>query len=411
MAQIWPFRAKNVSDLNSYLLFGSRFQARNWLFHNYFATNKPTGLELFCMTKSVKVSFAPGQKPEFFGALRQRVNLYFEQTQKPKQGDASLYWKTALLYTLYLGSFALILFSGLPGWVLLLLCVPMGLGACGLGLNVMHDALHQSFTPNKTWNKIVGFTMELLGGSNVTWKIQHNLMHHTFTNVYGMDEDVDDKVMLRLSPDGVWKPYHRFQHIYAPLLYGLSNVSWLVQKDFVQFIRYWKDGTLQKTGVEPKSAFASLVVAKALYFGLIMGLPMLLLPFAWYWSVLGFVIVQCVSGLIMTLVFLTAHAVQGPHHFQPNEHGSLENNWAIHQLMTTANFGAGNPIVNWFVGGLNHQIEHHLFPNISHVHYAALSPIVREVAAEHGLAYFEYPSFGQAVVAHFQYLKQVGARA
>jgi linoleoyl-CoA desaturase len=363
------------------------------------------------MVTPVKISFATGQKPEFFGILRQRVNGYFDQTKQSKQGNFSLYFKTALLYLLYLGSFALILFSGWPGWALLLLCVPMGLGACGLGLNVMHDALHQSFATSKLWNNIAGVTMEVLGGSTVTWKIQHNLLHHTFTNVYGMDEDVDDKVLLRLSPDGVWKPYHRFQHIYAPLLYGLSNVSWLVQKDFVQFIRYWKNGVLKQTGVQPLRAFISLVIAKALYFGTVIGLPILLLPFAWYWSVLGFVIVQFTSGFLMTLVFLTAHAVEGPHHFQPDEKGSLENNWAIHQLMTTANFGAGNPIVNWFVGGLNHQIEHHLFPQISHVHYAKLSPIVREVAAEYGLTYYEFPSFGQAIVAHFKYLREVGRAA
>jgi linoleoyl-CoA desaturase len=360
------------------------------------------------MVKPIKVSFAVGNKPDFYSALRQKVNTYFEKTHQSKSGNRSLYFKAFVLYTLYIGSFAAILFSGWPGWVLLLLCIPMGLGACGLGLNVMHDALHQSFASSKFWNKVMGITMEILGGSNVTWKIQHNMMHHTFTNVYGMDEDVDDKVMLRLSPDGVWKPYHRFQHIYAPLLYGLSNVSWLVQKDFVQFIKYWKSGVLKQTGVEPVKAFISLVIAKALYFGTVIGLPILILPFAWYWTVLGFIIVQMVSGLLMTLVFLTAHAVQGPDHFQPDQQGSLENNWAVHQLLTTANFGAGNPVVNWFVGGLNHQIEHHLFPQVSHVHYAALSPIVRDVAKEYGLPYHEYPSFGQAIVAHFRYLREVG---
>lgn len=362
------------------------------------------------MLKKQTLKFPVEPNSEFFITLRHRVQEYFDQTSLSKYGNSNLYFQAFLMFLVYFGSFGLILFSGFPGWALLLLCVVMGFGACALGLNVMHDALHGSFSVNKTWNRVLGYTMEVLGGSSITWKIQHNMMHHTFTNVYGMDEDVDDKPFLRMSPDGKLRPYHRFQHLYAPILYGLSNTSWLVKKDFSQFIAYWRNGTLRQIGVRPLPGFLVLMANKAVYFGIVIGLPIFLLPFAWYWTVIGFLLVQFVSGILMTLVFLTAHAVGQTAHFQPNAKGTVENNWAVHQLLTTANFGTANPVWNWAVGGLNHQIEHHLFPHISHVHYPAISPIVRQTAQEFGLQYSEYPSFGSALVAHFQYLKKIGRR-
>ncbi len=338
------------------------------------------------MHASKSIRFPTNKNTEFFTTLRQRVHEHFEQNKLAKHGNAGLYLKSAIHYSLYLGSFALILFSGFHHYVLLLLCVTMGVGLCGLGVNVMHDSLHGSYSANKHINRLMGFTMEMLGGSGVTWKIQHNLMHHTYPNVYGLDEDVDDKPFIRLSPNGKLAWYHRFQHLYAPLLYGFSNASWLVQKDFKQFIVYWKQGILKRSGFEPKKEFIKLLASKAVYFSIAIGLPIYWLPVGWYWVIAGFLVVQFVGGLLMTLIFLTAHAVQDAHHFQPDTEGNMENNWAIHQLLTTANFCTkNNPFWHWYVGGLNHQIEHHLFPHISHVHYSAIAPIVRQTASEFGV--------------------------
>lgn len=361
------------------------------------------------MQSSKIIRFPTNKNAEFFQTLRNRVQEYFTKNNLPKHGNGSLYIKSALMYVLYLGSFGLILFSGFEHYILLLLCVTMGIGLCGLGVNVMHDSLHGSYSSNKLVNRIMGFTMEVLGGSAVTWKIQHNMMHHTYTNVFGMDEDIDDKPFLRLSPDGKLKWYHRFQHLYAPILYGLSNASWLIQKDFKQFIAYWKQGILKKAGFKPTQEFIKLLISKAVYFFIVIGVPILILPVAWYWVIIGFLIVQFVGGILMTLIFLTAHAVEDAHHYQPDTEGNLENNWAIHQLKTTANFNTDfNPFLNWYVGGLNHQIEHHLFPQISHVHYNKLAPIVRQTAKEFGIEYMEYPSFSGAIVSHFRYLRDIG---
>jgi linoleoyl-CoA desaturase len=346
--------------------------------------------------------------PEFFPTLRQRVQQYFNDKKVQKSGNATLYTKAIVLFLMYFGSYALILSQVLPGWAMLLLCAVMGFAACGLGTNVMHDALHNSYTSNKTVNTILGYTMEILGGSALTWKIQHNVLHHTYTNVYGMDEDIDDKPMLRLSPDGQLKWYHRFQHMYAIVLYGLSSVSWVVMKDFRQFANYWRNGMLRQLGVKPGAEFVKLIGTKVLYILLMLVLPLVVIDLPWYWILFGFLTIHFITGLLLTLIFLTAHAVEDAHHYQPDEGGNLENNWAIHQVMTTCNFKTRNPIVHWFVGGLNHQIEHHLFPNISHVHYAELSPIVKQTAHEFGLPYYEYKSFNHAIGSHFRYLREIG---
>lgn len=361
------------------------------------------------MQSSKAIRFPTNTNTEFFQTLRHRVQEHFTKNKLSKFGNLGLYVKSVLLYVLYLGSFGLILFGGFPPYFSLILCVTMGLGLCGLGVNVMHDSLHGSYAENKTVNKIMSFTMEILGGSTVTWKIQHNMMHHTYTNVFGMDEDIDDKPFLRLSPDGKLRWYHRFQHFYAPILYGLSNASWLIQKDFKQFVAYWKQGILKKAGFKPTKEFIKLLISKAFYFGIVLALPMYILPVAWYWVIIGFLIVQFVGGILMTLIFLTAHAVEDAHHYQPDNDGNLENNWAIHQLRTTANFNTKkNPLLHWYVGGLNHQIEHHLFPQISHVHYGDLAPIVRKTAKEFGIEYMEYPSFSGAIGSHFRYLRDIG---
>jgi linoleoyl-CoA desaturase len=360
------------------------------------------------MHVSNTIRFPHAPHAEFFQTLRTRIQAHFAETNVSKHGNLYLYSKGIILFSVYFGLYALILSQSIPDWAMLLSCLVMGVAACGLGTNVMHDALHNSYTDNRRINRFFGCTMELLGGSSLTWHIQHNVLHHTYTNVYGMDEDIHDKPMLRLSPDGQLRWYHRFQHFYAVVLYSLSTVSWVFQKDFKQFGQYWRDGQLQKLGLKPLPELAKLVAAKVAYLTVMLVIPMWVLDVSWYWVVLGFLMIQVTTGLLLTLIFLTAHAVEDAHHFQPDDNGNLENNWAIHQVQTTCNFRARTWFWRWLVGGLDHQIEHHLFPNISHVHYPALSPIVRQTAEEYGLPYFVYPSFSNAIASHFRYLREIG---
>ena len=88
----------------------------------------------------------------------------------------------------------------------------------------------------------------------------------------------------------------------------------------------------------------------------------------------------------------------------------MKNTWAIHQLKTTVNFGAKSKIINWYTGGLNHQVEHHIFPHISHIHYGKISKIVRDTAKEFNLPYKEYKTTRKAIAAHFKFLKEMGRK-
>ncbi|MEM9868828.1 MAG: fatty acid desaturase, partial [Bacteroidota bacterium] len=113
-------------------------------------------------------------------------------------------------------------------------------------------------------------------------------------------------------------------------------------------------------------------------------------------------------GVILSVIFQLAHIVEDADTPLPDETGSMKNTWAIHQLFTTVNFGTRNRIMNWFTGGLNHQVEHHIFPNISHIHYTKIAKIVKQTAKEFNLPYHEYKTTRKAIISHFKHLKELG---
>jgi linoleoyl-CoA desaturase len=343
----------------------------------------------------------------FSQTIRQRVDSYFKENGIKKTGTPRMYAKTAAMFALYFVPFGVILSGTLPNWAAIPLFAMMGIGLSGIGLSIMHDANHGSYSRNKTLNNILGYSLNVIGGSSFTWKVQHNILHHTYTNIYSMDEDIHDKPFLRLSPYGKYAKHHRFQHLYALALYSLATISWVLLKDFKQLITYNRSGLTSNSGHKPARETAIMIVSKVLYFAYIFALP-IALGVAWWAVLLGFLIMHMIAGILITIIFQLAHVVEGPEHHEPNPTGTMENTWAIHQLRTTANFSKDNPFVSWFVGGLNYQIEHHLFPHICHVHYRKISSIVKDTALEFGLPYYENPRFFGAVASHFRVLRQLG---
>jgi linoleoyl-CoA desaturase len=362
----------------------------------------------FFIMQQQTIRFSRVDKKQFFQTLRRRVNDYFEQNQVSKTGNWKLYLKTFLMYALYLAPFVVIMTVPMPTYAILGCYLIMGLGMASIGLCVMHDANHGTFSKNPTINKLMSYSMEVIGGSSFTWKIQHNILHHSFTNVYGMDEDIHDKPFLRLSPEGKLRKYHRFQHIYAALLYCFATISWTFKKDFVQLANYHKSGTTEQYGYNKRKETIKLIIGKTFYMFYTLALPMLL-GVSWWVALVGFVLMHMVAGLWITIVFQLAHVVEGPDHHATPESGKLENTWAIHQLKSTANFATKSKFLTYILGGLNFQVEHHLFPNISHVHYTKISEIVRNTAKEFDLPYYEYNRFMEAVASHVRVLKALGA--
>jgi linoleoyl-CoA desaturase len=294
-----------------------------------------------------------------------------------------------------------------PFWVCLLLWAVMGVSMAGIGMSVMHDANHGAYFKSHRANELMGYTLNLLGGSTFNWKFQHNILHHTYTNIAGHDEDIDDKAGMRFSPHTPLRRSHQFQFVYAFLFYGIITLYWVTLKDFTQFRRYAKNGVNTAPREKNVVAMLKIVAVKLCYFFVILVLPVLCgLPFLQVLA--GFLLLHFIGGFILTVVFQLAHTVEGTSHPLPDEKGNVDNNWAIHQLNTTVNFSRESKWISWYVGGLNFQVEHHLFPRICHVHYPAIAPIVKQTAEEFGVPYLENRTFGEAFSSHVATLQRFG---
>ncbi|WP_299758123.1 acyl-CoA desaturase [uncultured Pontibacter sp.] len=355
-----------------------------------------------------KVKFVSKDKNLFFATLRKRVDAYFKENNIPKTANTAMVVKSVVLLLMYVLPFVAIL-ALQPAWPLsLLLWFVMGLGVAGIGMSVMHDANHGAFSSNKKVNFLMGHTLNLVGGSAFNWKLQHNILHHTYTNVVEMDEDIQDRLVLRFSPHTKVKFFHKLQWVYAFMFYGLLTLYWVVAKDFVQYGLFIKNGVNVNTASENKSMLLKLVIMKLLYFFVVLAVPTLFFGIPFLEVLLGFLLMHFVAGIILTVVFQLAHTVEGTSHPRPDAHGNIENDWAIHQLNTTVNFSRNNKLLSWYVGGLNFQIEHHLFPRVCHVHYPAIAHIVKETAAEFNIPYLENETFLKAVRSHIATLHRFG---
>jgi linoleoyl-CoA desaturase len=286
----------------------------------------------------------------------------------------------------------------------------MGIGLAGVGMNVMHDAIHDSLSDKKWVNRLMGSSIYLLAGNRYNWQVQHNILHHTYTNIHGHDEDMEAGRIIRFSKHSEWKWYHRFQHYYSVLLYGLLTINWAITADFRQMKRYMKRKLSQGKFPSPFVNWSKLLISKILYFTFWIIIPIFIFKILWWKVLISFVVMHYTAGLILTIVFQLAHIMDEADMPLPDSKGNIKNNWAIHQLKTTVNFACDSKLVNWFTGGLNHQIEHHIFPNISHIHYDKIAKIVRKTAKEFNLPYNEFKNTKDAIVAHFNHIRLMGIK-
>ena len=348
-------------------------------------------------------------KLDFTTDLRNSVNEYFSKSNIQPHGNWKIYIKTIFMALLYLAPFILMV-SGLISSVLLaVLCwFIMGLGMSGLGMVTMHDANHGSFSKNQKVNRFFGNSLYLLGGFPANWRYQHNTLHHGFTNIEGHDEDIAPPGILRFSPHRPLKKIHRYQHIYAWFFYSLMTISWIISKDFSRFKRYRKMGARLSGRRKSNSLLVELIISKIIYYSVFLIIPLLTIPISWYWVVGGFLLMHFTSGLVLSAIFQTAHVVPSSEYPVPDGDGELTNNWTIHQLYTTCDYSPKSRIFSWLIGGLNYQVEHHLFPYISHIHYRDISKIVQAKAKEYDLPYHVNNTFIKAVWQHVKMLKLLG---
>jgi len=352
-----------------------------------------------------KVSFN-NNKQVFYSTLKKSVDQYFTSNNLKKTGNWKLYLKTVILIPLALLIYVILLFTDYAAWVGASLSILLGLTLVSIAFNIMHDACHGSYSSRKWVNELMGLTMNALGANAYIWKIKHNVVHHTYTNVDGIDDDIAKSPVLRHCPSQKWMPAHRFQHIYMFFLYAVSTILWVFLTDMIKYFSRKIIVTEMKFTLKEHLIFW---VSKLLYIGFYIVIPVLML--GWQTWLVGYLIINITMGLTLSLVFQLAHVVEKTEFEVAEEKPKvIDTEWAIHEIRTTANFAPGNKIVSWFVGGLNFQVEHHLFPRVSHVHYAALSKIVKEHCDQFGIPYHSYPKMRQAVASHIRVMKALGDR-
>ena len=352
-----------------------------------------------------KVSFNNTQRI-FYPSLKKSVDQYFIANGVKKTGNWKLYLKTLILVPLALVVYTFLLvgnYSALSGIALSFL---LGLALVSIAFNVMHDACHGSYSSKKWVNNLMSYTMNALGSNSFIWKIKHNVVHHTYTNVDGIDDDIAKNPALRMAPTQRWVAAHRFQHIYMFVLYALSTILWLLFTDFIKYFNKKVVVTEMKMTTRDHIIFW---VSKSLYLVFYAVIPILFV--GWSAWLTAFLIVHVTMGTILSIVFQLAHVVEKTNFiFAGEEAKVIDAEWAVHELQTTANFAPRNKIISWFVGGLNYQVEHHLFPRISHVHYPAISTIVRAECRKFNIPYHYYSKMSEAVASHVRVMKRLGQK-
>lgn len=359
------------------------------------------------MIERIKFITKDEKEKKFAQALKKNVRAYFKERDQSAMGNYRMVIKAITMLTLYLAPLVVILTVDIAGWFALILTFLMGIGLAGIGMAVMHDAAHEVFSEKRWLNKLMARTMFLLGGGVTNWRIQHNIYHHTYTNIYKWDGDIDSKAIIRLSEHAPLKRIQRFQYLYSFLLYGLMTFVKLIT-DFKQLNDFHKKGMIEALGLNYQKEMLVLIFTKLAYVGVFLVMPFLFTDYALWQILIGFFVMHTVASLIMSTVFQMAHVITETEQPLPSEEGVIENENFVHQLKTTSNFGRTPKFLKWYIGGLNYQVEHHLFPNISHLYYPKIAPIVKSTADEYDMPYHVHPSIYQSFVSHVKALIKLG---
>lgn len=352
-----------------------------------------------------------GHRPKFVGdnrfqvELRRRVDAYLRSIGRRQRDCWQMYLKTAIILSLFVASYMLLVFVAQTRWQALPLAVVLGLAIAGIGFNIQHDGGHQGYSKYAWINKLMAMTLDMTGGSSYLWRWKHAVFHHTFPNITGHDSDIDLGFLGRLTPHQRRLWFHRWQHYYLWPFYGLLAMKWQLLDDF-------RDGIAGRVGEHrvprPKGwELVIFIVGKMTFLTLAFGIPLL---FHSVWLVLFYyAVVVLVLGMALSVIFQLAHAVEEADFPLPRDDtGRIGNSWAVHQAETTVDFARRNPVASWLLGGLNFQIEHHLFPRICHVNYPAISGLVEETCREFGVKYTEHKSIRAGVRSHFRWLRRMG---
>ncbi|MGY6561711.1 MAG: fatty acid desaturase family protein [Luteibaculaceae bacterium] len=357
-----------------------------------------------------KLSFNNQHNAEFFHALRSRINRYFTLNKISPTGNINLYTKTVVLFAAFGVLYSVLVFIQPESIFLnLFLAAILGMVVSAIGFNVMHDGGHGSYSSNKRINKIMAYTLNGLGGNANLWAQKHNIAHHTYTNIEGFDDDIDIKPFIRVNETQPKRWFHKFQVFYFLFLYSLTYLFWVLWRDYQ---KYFSGKIAEQTSIRPfdRKEHIKFWTGKVFFYTVFFIFPAIYVGFVP--TLVGYLVMSLAAGLMLAIVFQLAHVEEGANFISPDsEVFKVEHNWAVHQIATTCNFATNNEIVSWVLGGLNFQVEHHLFPKISHIHYPKISRIVKNTCKEYGIQYREYETMLAAFWSHTKHLNRVGKLA
>ena len=339
----------------------------------------------------------------FYNTLKESVNHYFEENNIKATGNYKLYLKAFILIPLAVLLYITLLFYTPHPYISLVLCGLFGFILASIGFNIMHDACHGSYSGKKWVNDLLGLSLNALGGNAYIWKLKHNIVHHTYTNIDGIDDDIAKAPIMRQCKSQPRYKAHKYQHIYIILVYGLSSFLWVFLMDFAKYFTK----KVYTTPIRNMNTKEHIIfwLSKVLYAVFYIAIPVYFV--GWSYWLAGFFAMHFIMGLTLAIVFQLAHVVESTD-FTEATQDKIESEWAVHQVKTTADFATDNKLISWFVGGLNFQIEHHLFPRVSHVHYPVINKIVKETCEKYNIPYNYYPTMASAVVSHFRFMKDLG---
>jgi linoleoyl-CoA desaturase len=350
-----------------------------------------------------KITFAGDDG--FHADLKRSVREYFEQTGLSPQGGFRMHLKTGIILSWFVASYLILVFGVTTWWQGALAAASLVLAIAGTGFSIQHDANHGAYSSSATVNRIVGMTLDMLGASSYVWHWKHNILHHTYPNLTGADPDLNVEPFARLSPDQPRRRLHRGQHFYMWALYGFLYLKWQLVDDFQNVLQ----ARIAKSHMpRPRGRrLVAFAAGKAVFFCWALVVPLL---FHRWWVVLSFYgTMSAAVGIVLAVVFQLAHSAETAA-FQrgPSWSERVSDGWAAHQVRTTVDFARGNRLLTWYLGGLNFQIEHHLFPKVCHIHYPQLSPLVEARCREHGIAYIAHEGLGTAIASHWLWLRRMG---
>jgi len=358
------------------------------------------------MTTVIPVRVRFGKNVGFRKELNQRVEAMFASSNLKPRDNPAMYLKTVIILGCVISAWTFTVFGPSVYWMKVLGCVTLGFAIAGVGFSIGHDANHGGYSNSHRVNRIVGSIYDFIGVSSYLWRFRHNVLHHTYTNILGHDVEIHGNGLVRMSPSMEHKWYHKFQHIFIWFVYLFIPFYWSVADvDLILFKGKYLDNTIPEP--QPLEMIA-LLGFKLIWLGLFVGIP-IAVGYSTPEAIIGFTITYMTYGLWICTVFMLAHVLEPAEFVQPDvETNTIGDEWAIFQVKTAVDFAPNNWLLNWYLGGLNYQVVHHLFPHVCHIHYPKIAPILAEVCEEYGVKYNVYDTFWETIVANYRWLKKMG---